>query len=256
MTEVAARPKLTLGLKTVPLKLQAYRSKIGLEATHQDDVGIIAPRLVDSEFVADHGRHPAQAASPRACYGCCSGSRRNADVGKQIGETQAGFREPQAVQEEAQVYDERNDVVRHDLVRPDCTKGVSPRSVAGDPPPDIPPIIMPVAATPKRLRKSALPWPPRARLFPAIELPGEPVPVEATRTYASPNATELAARYWCRAIAWEVGNAVPELRRRDAETFVLRHRPTIENAFSRRLKKAVVVEAILKWFSFQSIPTR
>src|ERR1035437_2976596 len=179
MTEVAARPKLTLGLKTVPLKLQAYRSKIGLEATHQDDVGIIAPRLVDSKFVAGHGR------------------RRNADVGKQIGETQAGYREPQAVQEEAQVYDERNDAARHDLVRPDCTKGVSPLSVAGDPPPDIPPIIMPVAATPKRLRKSALPWPPRARLSPAIELPGEPVPVEATRTYASPNATELAARYWC-----------------------------------------------------------
>jgi hypothetical protein len=190
MPEAVAKPTLTLGLRTIPLKLQAFKAKIGVKSymeacEPQAALAIVPPRL---------------------------------------------------------------------LVR--AAEVVLPVA------PDAPPTPLPAGAAstaraPKKHHKhphaSALPWPPRSRLFAAIELSGEPVSAEATRGYADPKAAELAARFWCRLVARAVAELVPEDRRQDAELFVMRHRLTVLNAFHRRLKKASVVEAISKLFLSQSM---
>jgi hypothetical protein len=95
---------------------------------------------------------------------------------------------------------------------------------------------------------SALPWPPRAELLPAIEIVGEPVPAEQTQTYADSKAAGIAARYWARRVAHEVAATFPEDRREAVETFVLRHRLSYMNAFHRRLARADVVAALTALF--------
>jgi hypothetical protein len=167
MTEIATRPRLTLGLKTIPLKLEAYRAKIGIKSAAME---VCAPQTV------------------------------------------------------------------HVIVPP------LPPSFAS---PDTAPAAK---KRHKYHRASALEWPPRSNLFPATELEGEPVSVEATRTYANPKAADLAARFWCRRIAFEVAALVPEPQSPAAELFAMRSRLSILNAFHRRLRRADVIAAILALF--------
>jgi hypothetical protein len=110
---------------------------------------------------------------------------------------------------------------------------------------------------PKKSRKrrlaSILPWP--ADLFTAIEIEGEPVPIEATKAYTNPKVAELAARYWARRISWEIAALVPEDQSHDAELFAMRHRASILSAFHRRLKRADVIAAILALFRGFAAPS-
>jgi hypothetical protein len=199
----ASRPKLTLGLARVPLKLEVYRAKIGflpaVTVAEPDLQSVITPAA--ARTVSVPGAH-TQNPPPTI-----------------------------ALDDHAQ---------KLPAIAP--ADAVAPETIAHPP----------AKKHRKHPHASDLPWPPRSRLFPAIEFEGEPVPSEATQTYATPKAAELAARFWCRTIAWEVAARLPEDQRHDAEAFVLRHRLTVLNSFFRRLKKAAVVEAISKLFLSQN----
>jgi hypothetical protein len=74
---------------------------------------------------------------------------------------------------------------------------------------------------PKQARKkfkphpyaSALPWPARAELFPAVAIDAEPVPADQLRPDKDGSKAKGAARFWCRRIAFEVGKTLREDQR-------------------------------------------
>jgi hypothetical protein len=60
--------------------------------------------------------------------------------------------------------------------------------------------------------------------FPLVIIAGEPVSEEQVTSHKNAKAAALAARFWCRPAAWEIGQLFPEDQREDVERFVVRHR--------------------------------
>jgi hypothetical protein len=123
-----------------------------------------------------------------------------------------------------------------------------------------PPKLVEVSKPVKKKRElanvSALPWPSRSELFPAVDVPGTPLSFDpavaedrqrmAAEIPPKGNAT-LGARFWARRVAFEVAEQFPD-RREEAELFALRHRLGIAAAFHRRLKRADVVSWLREAF--------
>jgi hypothetical protein len=70
------------------------------------------------------------------------------------------------------------------------------------------------------------------------------VPSEQVTPCDDANKAQFAARLWCRRVAFEVANDMPEAERDACERFCLRHRLSILAAFHRRLARADVVRAM------------
>jgi hypothetical protein len=210
MPEALAKPTLSLGLKTVPLKLQAFKAKIGVKAVMEVREPQPAVAIVPQSVHVAHVQKPRQL--------------DNTDV----------------------VSDAAGRGLDH-TGPPDSASGSLPAR-AVDPASAQVHLANPPAKKPRRRRPASILAIDRADLFPAISIAGTPVPVENTKVYPDPKAAERAARHWCRRIALEVAALVPEGQSFAAERFTMRHRLSITNSFFRRLRRADVTAAILELF--------
>jgi hypothetical protein len=107
---------------------------------------------------------------------------------------------------------------------------------------------LPTGKSPKKPKRhpyaSALAWPPRRELFPAVEIVGTVVPDEQITPQADAWRAMVGARFWCRRVAFEAAKDLPEDRREACERFCLRHRLSILTAFHKRLKRGDVVKVM------------
>jgi hypothetical protein len=216
MPEVAPKPRLTLGLKRPPLALEAFKAKIGLKTAPAAALGptMCEPVTIIETCVMD----AADAGSMLASH--------------MVHETKPASAAPASLE-----------------VRPVSTLK-KPSPVSGIP--SAPSGGMPSSkGLARRRRPASILAIAAADLFPAISIAGEPVPVEATKSYPDAKAAERAARHWCRRIALEVAALAPEPQSQDAELFTMRYRLSITNAFHRRLRRADVISSILGLFLSQ-----
>jgi hypothetical protein len=246
MTEATSKPRLTLGLKAVPLKLEAFKARIGLVEPAAAIVSVLVSKKADL-------------GSPRE-------ATRTAPQAIQASEPSKAAAPPQP---SASLAASRGGIKVAELATPAVVSapgGACPGNIPATLTPDTMVEIAIAAAAPRKPKRwpanvSAMAWPAKADMLPAILLDGEPV--ASATDYLDAKKAEGAAAFWARKIAFAVAQNFPEeplhpavaedaqTIREAAELFAMRHRLTCVAAFHKRLPRSLVAERLAELFRSQ-----